>query len=330
MTVAGGGPKAAGDLSVVIVSFNCRDLLLSCLTSLHGIDGEIIVVDNASSDQTVTTLRTRHPDVAVIEMGKNAGFGRASNRGMEAASGRYILLLNPDTVVSPGALRVLVDFLDEHPGAGVVAPRLVYPDGADQGTARAFPTAAAALFGRRSPLTRWFPSNRWSRRYLTGRQRSTNTPFEIEWVSGAAMMVRADVIGRLGGFDPDFFMHWEDAELCHRTRRSGFEIWCEPRATVIHEEGGSRRGWPPRQVWHFHRGAYLFWKKTHTGWSTRVTLPLVAGALLARAAIIIARDTARGAFGGFRQSPLGSPSPRSEEGQRSESVEEEASRRAES
>ena len=303
MTVASGDPSDRCDLSIVIVSYNCRDLLLSCLTSLEGtVDAniEVIVVDNASSDGTVTTIRSRHPDVAVIEMGGNAGFGRASNRGIEAAVGRYVLLLNPDTVVSPGALRVLVDFLDEHPSAGMVAPRLVYPDGSDQGTARAFPTAAAALFGRRSPLTRWFPRNRWSRRYLTGRQRGTDEPFEIEWVSGACMMVRADVIARLGGFDPDFFMHWEDAEWCHRIKQSGFEIWCEPRVPVIHAEGGSRRGWPPRQVWHFHRGAYLFWKKTHTGRSARMALPVVAGALYARTAVIIGRDAVRAGFAAFR------------------------------
>ena len=118
--------------------------------------------------------------------------------------------------------------------------------GAISSTARTFPTPAAGLFGRRSPLTRLMPNNRWSARYLSGRQRTGEEPFAVDWVSGAAMLVPRRVIEEVGALDEGFFLFWEDADWCHRIKDAGYAVWCVPAARVVHHEGGSRGfGWTP-------------------------------------------------------------------------------------
>ena len=282
------------DLAILIVAYNCRDDIDEALASIDEAEPalryEIVVIDNDSSDGIVDHLRL-DDRVTVVEMGANTGFSRANNAGIAATSARNILFLNPDTVVRPGALETMVAFLDEHPDAGVVAPKLLNTDLTDQGTARAFPSPAAAVFGRRSPLTRLYPDNPWAKRYMTGRDQVGDAPFAIEWVSGACLMTTRRVVEVVGPLDEDFFMHWEDAEFCHRVKRHGYGVWCTPTARVVHHEGGSRQGWPVRQVWHFHHGAYLYWCKHHAT-SPWHPLRYVAGAaLLVRAGLIIVRDT---------------------------------------
>ena len=281
------------DVSVVTVTYECAGLVRAMLASLDraapSLATEVVVVDNASSDGVVDLLRRERPDVTVIEMGENAGFARANNRGIAAARGRYVMLLNPDTVVDAGALEPLVRLLDADPRAGIAAPRLLYPDRTDQGTARSFPTAAAALFGRRSMLTKLFPRNRWSRSYLAGRERRGSDPFEVDWVSGAAMLVRRDAIARVGGLDEGFFMHWEDADWCHRMKDAGYSVFCVPEARVVHHEGGSRRGWPPRQLRAFHDGAYRYYAKHHARQWWNPLRYVAAAGLWLRASALIAK-----------------------------------------
>ena len=202
-----------------------------------------------------------------------------------------MLVLNPDTVATPGAVRALVDFADAHPEAGVVAPRLLNSDGSLQLTARAFPTAAAGLFGRRSPVSRWWPDNRWSRAFLVERERPVedDRPFPVDWVSGAAMLVRRAVIDQIGGLDERYFLFWEDADWCRRISDAGFRVWCVPAATIVHHEGGTRQhGWSTRTIRSFHAGAYRYWTKHHTPqpwnpmrWAAAVLLTVRAVTLIA-------------------------------------------------
>ena len=156
-----GVEDARPDLGFVIVTWNCRQDIARCLPSVLGgvFDHrlEVVVADNDSADGTAELVAERFPEVELVAMGRNAGFAAATNAGMGRTTARHVVLLNPDTVVDPGALDALVAFADERPAAGVVAPALCNPDGSDQGTARSFPTPAAGLFGRRSPLTRLFP-----------------------------------------------------------------------------------------------------------------------------------------------------------------------------
>lgn len=292
----------APDLSVIFVSYNSRALLDTCLRALPGALGgrsfDVVVADNASSDGSADMVEDAWPQVRLVRMSANVGFARAVNRAHAGASGRHVLLLNPDTMPEPGSLGVLVGFLDAHARAGVVAPQLLNSDGSDQGTARAFPTPVAAFFGRRSLLTRLFPANRWSRRYLIGRQRAGSSPFEVDWVSGACLMMPRAVADLVGGLDEGFFMHWEDADLCHRIKDAGYQVWCEPGARVTHHEGGSRRGWPPRQVWAFHHGAFRYYAKHGARrWWNPLRYVAAAGLALRATALILLfvlrRTTAR-------------------------------------
>lgn len=273
-TRVGGVPTP--DVSVTIVTYQCREMVLDCIGSLMpvstggsgsaGARVQVVVVDNASSDGVEAAVREQFPDTTVVQAGRNDGFGRSHNLAAAHATGRYLLVLNPDTIVEPGAIEELVRFADAQADAGtpvgVVAPRLVYPDGRDQRTARAFPTASAGIFGRRSPLTRWFPNNRWSRRFLDSDQDNDVHPWKVDWVSGAAMLIPRELFDELGGFDPEFFMHFEDAELCHRVAGVGRAVWCVPTARIVHDEGGTRGGWSRSQIWYFHQGAYLFARKS--------------------------------------------------------------------
>lgn len=296
-----GAAAAAGercpDLSVLVCTYRCEDFIVACLDAVVATaadhDFELVVVDNDSPDGTVATVRRAHPGATVVEMGSNAGFAAANNAALAVARGRHVVLLNPDALVAPGALDRLVATLDEHPEVGVVAPRLLNVDGSDQQTARSFPTPAAALFGRRSPLTRLFPRNRWSARFLTGRDHQGDEPFAVDWVSGACLMARRIELVGLGGLDEGFFMHFEDADLCHRVKDAGWSVLCVPGARVVHREGGSRRGWPVAQVRHFHRGAFRYWTKHHAPQRWHPARPVAAILLGARAALVIAAHRLR-------------------------------------
>lgn len=279
---------AAPDLSVVVVTYRSAGFVDTCLRTIRaeGLTLEVIVVDNDSPDDTVRVVATAHPDATIIEMGGNTGFATAVNAGVARASGRHVLLLNPDAEVHPGALDAMVRCADGDPAIGVVAPRLLNADGTDQGTARAFPTPAAALFGRRSPLTRLFPRNRWSSRFLVGLQRSDDEPFDVDWVSGACLLSPRGLFEELGGLDEGFFMHFEDADWCRRVGDVGRRVRVLPAATVLHHEGGCRQGWPPSQVRAFHRGAYRYWSKHHVRGAVN-PLRLVAASLLAARALAV-------------------------------------------
>jgi len=291
------GSSAPPDVAVVVVSYDCEEFIGRCLDSVAATTAEstveLVVADNASHDDSVGAVRQSHPEALIIEMGANTGFARAVNAGVSATTGRNVLLLNPDAEVRPGAIDALVRELDGRPEVGVVAPRLLNPDGTDQGTARSFPTPAAAILGRRSPLTRLFPHNRWSRRYLVGREHDTERAFDIDWVSGACLMTRRTTAEELGGLDEGFFMHFEDADFCHRVKDTGRSVTCVPAAEVVHAEGGSRRGWPTSQVVHFHYGAYRYWTKHHAPQSWNPLRLVAAAALGVRAAGVIALNRRR-------------------------------------
>lgn len=295
---AGTGAAGDPDVAVVIVSYRCAGHVRACLDALGpalgGCSAEIVVVDNDPPGRGDEGLAGERPDVNVIVMGHNAGFSRAVNRGIAATTARHVLLLNPDAVAGAGTIERLVRFADAAPGAGAVAPALVNRDGSDQPTARAFPTPAAAVFGRRSPLTRAFPRNRWSVRFLTGREHGGDAPFAVDWVSGACMLVPRSVIDRVGPLDEGFFLYWEDADWCRRIKGAGYGVWCVPAARVVHDEGGSRaHRWPAPAVGHFHRGAYRYWTKHHAPQPWNPLRWLAAGALTARGTAVAATSHLR-------------------------------------
>jgi GT2 family glycosyltransferase len=283
------------DLSVVIVNMNSSSFLGPCLSSIRETKGsleiEVILIDNGSTDDSIEVARRGWPGIMLLEQGRNIGYVPANNLGLKFASAPYVMLLNNDTVVQENCLQQLVQFLDQAGEAGVVSPAILNPDGTDQGTAKRFPTIANGLFGRRSVLTRIFPRNRWTRRYLVGRHHHGDEPFEVEYVSSACLVARTDLLKRLGGMDEAFQLYWVDAVLCSRVLSIGYKVFCVPRAKLIHYEGhgGSTKTFRQRcrSTIAFHRDAYLAFTKVHhlgrlhpLTWMAAAVLTMRASALM--------------------------------------------------
>lgn len=285
---------APPDVSVILVNWNAREMLRACLRSLRPESQdaalELIVVDNGSTDGSVEMLASEWPGAILVQPGYNAGYVRANNLGLAQARGRYVFFLNNDTVIEPGGLLRLVRFLDRRADVGVCSGLILNPDGTDQGCARRMPTVWNGLFGRRSPLTRWWPSNPWSRRYMVSWQRQGDEPFEVEILSSAAILMRTAEARELGGMDEDFRLYWVDAELCARVRRRGGRIFCVPSARIVHFEGqgGSTRTFAMRlrSCIVFHRDAYLAYVKVHQYKRWHPAAVLAGAALTARALLL--------------------------------------------
>jgi GT2 family glycosyltransferase len=266
-------------VSVVIVSYRAHAELENCLASLErflGDDLEVIVVDHASEPPAMERLVRRFPWIQLIAVGDNPGFSAGVNRGARLARGRYLLLLNPDCSVDGDVARTLADWLDAHLDFGVAGPFVRYADGSLQPSARRFPDVTTALAGRTSWLTRVWPGNRWSARNLVVRE-PRNEPVEVDWVSGACLMVKRSAFESVGGMDEQFFLYWEDADLCYRLRRAGWRTVYNPSAGVTHLTGRSTAQARRKALVAFHRSAFRYFRK-HGG---RVALLLSPGVFLA-------------------------------------------------
>lgn len=225
------------DLSIVIVSYNVREYLQACLSSIYRWPPdrpfELIVVDNVSSDGSADAVRASFPQVRLFESSENAGFAHGNNRGTQESAGRCVLFLNPDTEVREGTLTGLVQFADTHPEAAAYTCRLVNPDGGLQMSCFRFPNLKMAFFGffplvpMDSLANGRYPSETFDRE------------FQPEHVLGACLMIRRDALNALGGWDGRYFMYFEETDLCYRLRRSGQTVLYTPACTVVHHGGRS-------------------------------------------------------------------------------------------
>lgn len=261
------------DLTVCIVNWNTRNDLRRALESIYGCAAEaqleVIVVDNASSDDSPQMVRRDFPEARLIVNRGNRGFAGGNNEALRRARGRYCLLLNSDTVVHPGAFAELVGFMDTHPDAAAVGPRVLNPDGTVQYSCRRFPRFATALF-RKVPLGRLIPDNRWNRDYLMSDWKH-DEPREVDWVSGAALCMSGAALAQVGLLDEGYFMYCEDVDWCYRARQAGWKIYYLPQAVVTHAIGRSSDQRPLRMVNEFHRSMHRFYWKHY---AQRVPLPL--------------------------------------------------------
>ncbi len=261
-------PRPPTDVSVCIVSWNVRDDLLACLNSIYGpesrVSFEVIIVDNASTDDTVAAIKQHYPIVKLITNEENRGFAAGCNQGIQQAGGRYILLLNPDTIVPLNALDELVSFADEHPQAGIIGPQLLYPDGRLQYSCRHFPTVAAALF-RHTFLSRLVPGARSVTDYLMSNWDHNETR-AVDWVSGACMLLRRELIEDIGLLDDQFFWGSEDVDYCWRAHQAGWQILYTPQPQVIHAVGHSSNKAVIPTIINFHRSMYRLYSKHLAGW----------------------------------------------------------------
>ncbi len=259
----------APDLSVVVVNYNAGPALEECLADLAAAAPagglEVLVVDNASRDGSLDQARRRHPWARFIASPVNRGFAAGCNLGLAAATGRHLMLLNPDTRLAPGCLEAMCRFLDTHPRAGALGPRVLDPDGRVQLSARGAPGPGAFLFHRYSLLTRLFPGNALSRRYLHSDWDHATTR-EVDWLSGAALMLSRPALAAAGPLDEGFFLFHEDVDLCLRVRQAGFTVVYHPGATVIHAIGISKEKADLRLLKARHRSMMRFVRKHHRRW----------------------------------------------------------------
>lgn len=229
-------------LSIVIVSYNVGNYLKNCLESVNktakNLQPEIIVVDNNSTDNSLEILEKEFPGVSVIANSKNYGFAKGANIGMKQARGEFVLLLNPDTLVSECAITSMLEYMQSHPEAGILGPQLQDPDGSLQHSCRSFPTWSVYFSNRQSLLNRLFPSNKWSNKYLL-KQIDHNQIQEVDWITGCCLLMRKKTLEEIDYLDEDFFMYIEDVDIARRAKAKNWKVVYFPQARLIHYKSKS-------------------------------------------------------------------------------------------
>ena len=261
------------DVSVSIVNAGSRDLLLACLESLSGEDVEIVVLDNASEDGSVDAVRERFRDVRVIAQPFRSGFGANHNTVIRATESRYVYLLNEDTGSDDWGFARMVAYLDAHPEVAALGPRLVYPDGSPQASAWRFPTPAWSALGAATLGHIGVVQSRGRR------------PSRVDWLTGAALMLRRSALDEVGMFDEGFFMYAEEMDLQRRFARAGYEAHWFPEVTVVHHVSASTAGLPERRINETWRSRHRYWRKHHSRVGARIAA-LATGAQYAVRAVL--------------------------------------------
>lgn len=280
-----GLPAGQALVAAVIINFDSGIHLGNCLQHLAPAaagGAELLVVDNASRDESLEGIAALHPDVRVILNSSNRGYGRACNQGFNQTTAPYVCFLNPDVVPSPQSLSQLARAMADLPEAGVIGPRLNNPDGSVYPSCRVVPNLGVAIghavFGLITP------NNRFTRAYqLLDVPRIE--PREVDWVSGAAMMVRREAFEAVGGFDEAYFMYVEDVDLCSRLREAGWKAVYHPEAEMMHHVAGSSHRTPYKMIFHHHR-SLLRYALTRTRGKLRLVLPLIVMGLAVRLVLV--------------------------------------------
>lgn len=282
------------DVSVVIVNYNVRDFLSQALRSVQAATGDLSVetwvVDNNSIDGSVAMLEDDFPWVRVVANRDNVGFGSANNQAIHASAGRYIFILNPDTILQEDTLTELVAFMDANADCGAAGCQILNPDGTfAPESRRSFPTPATAFY-RMTGLSRLFPrSPRFGRYNLTHIPRDTVA--EVDALSGSCMMVRRTAIEQAGAFDEDFFMYGEDLDLCFRIQHAGWRILYTPATQIIHYKGESTKKGDFRYVRLFYGAMLLFMDKHMTGRGSRPLALVLKAGIMIRAGMTLCGNT---------------------------------------
>lgn len=260
------------DLSIIIVNWNTKKLLIDCLFSIikqtKGLSYEVLVIDNGSTDGSVTAVKElRVKELRVIENKKNLGFAKANNQALREAQGEYVLLLNSDTKIVNNALEKLVDFARSDEKIGLVGPRLLNLDGTPQPSVAPFFTLFKVFV--------WLFSGD---RFLYSSPVKT---IKADWLMGAALMAKREMIEEIGGLDESFFMYVEDVEWCYRAKKAGWSVWFYPAAQIVHLVRGSSPEGKQRVILGIYKGLLRFYEKNFASWQLSVLKFL----LLTKAAI---------------------------------------------
>jgi len=256
------------DLSIIIVNYNVKEFLQNLLHSIdkasQNLSGEIIVVDNASDDGSVELLKSKFPSVKLIENKTNLGFGKANNQALKIAKGKYLLLINPDAVVSEDTFTKMIKFLEEQKDVGLAGCKILNPDGSLQlACRRSFPGPWTS-FCKVTGLSNIFPNSKMFARYnLT--YLDENQTYEVDAISGSFMMLKRKVYEEVGGFDEQFFMYGEDLDLCYRIQKAGYKVFYVHTTQVIHYKGESTKRSSMDETKVFYNAMHLFVKKHLSG-----------------------------------------------------------------
>ncbi len=257
--------SSSPDLSIIIVNWNVRDLLRACLESIErgrgNLDVEVIVVDSASSDGSVAMLTADFPWVTLVACSENVGFPKGNNLGIAKANGRYILLLNPDTVVLDNALTVMLSYLQSHPDVGIVGAQLLNADGSVQSSRRRFPTLATAFF-ESTWLESLAPAALLARYYA--RDLPDDQTADVDWVTGACMMAPRTAVAAIGGLDEAYFMYSEELDWCRRFKDADWRVVYLPAAQIVHYVGKSSEQAVVARHINFQRAKLRYFRKYHS------------------------------------------------------------------
>ena len=269
-------------LSIIILSFNTKKLILDCLKSVFAdsqdLNLEVIVIDNASTDGSPQAVKSHFPQVKLIQNKTNLGFAQGNNQGINQSGVDYVLLLNSDTIIKPQALKRLVEFMDSHPQVGIAAPQLLNPDGSIQPNGGYLPRLsnimAWMLLIDDLPWVRpWFPS------YQLRSSHQFQTTRPLGWVQGAAMVLRRQMLDQIGLLDEQIFMYAEDVDICYRAKQAHWQVMLAPQAQIIHL--GFRSSSPQKAILGEYQGLKHLFKKYKPAWELPIlNLLLKTGALL--------------------------------------------------
>lgn len=284
------------DLSITICSWNTIDDLRACLQSLREAKSEanfeVIVVDNNSEDGSPDMAESEFPEFTLLRQSRNLGFTGGHNLALTHCRGEHKALLNSDTIVHPGAIGTVVEFMQNNPESGIVGPKLLNPDGSLQYSCRRFPNPVAAAF-RNTILGRLFPNNRYTRDYLM-QDWKHDGPRDVDWVSGAALFIRGNVLAEIGPLDNNLFMFCEDVDWAKRTWNAGYKVTYLPNAVITHAIGRSTDKAPNRMIARFHRSMFRYYKKHNVPESPLLARPFLlafaATALTIRASLFLTKN----------------------------------------
>jgi len=264
------------DLSIVIVTWNSQEFIQNCLDSIYlsqrNFSSEVTVVDNDSSDRTTQIIEELYPQVNLIQNKENSGYAKANNQGIEDSSGRYVLLLNPDTQLREDSLALMYQFMEENPEVGALGPKLINPDRTIQPSCREFPTFSTLVW-EFSGLSILFPKSKTFSRWRMGYFAFDQTR-EVDQPMGSCLMLRRETLEDVGLLDENFPMFFNDVDLCYRIIKAGWKIYFYPEAVVIHHKGASTSKVKRKMIWLSHLAFYRFFKKHETGLVNQILLYL--------------------------------------------------------
>ena len=256
------------DLSCIIVNYNSSNPLQNCLDSIyktiHGLEFEVIVVDNSEDDLGLQGLKDSFPQAQLIYNPSNVGFSRANNQAAKIAQGNTLIFINPDTILSDQAINFMQNYFCSHSEAGAIGPKVLNPDGSLQYSCRRYPTLWTGLFNRYSILSRLFPKNRFTSQYLM-LDFDHKKILPVDWLSGCCLMVRKRVFEEIGGFDENYFLFNEDVDLCRMINETGKKVIYFPKAIVNHQVSTSNSKTSARVIAKRHLGMMHYFKKHHRG-----------------------------------------------------------------